>query len=462
MREEEAAARIAVVGHTNTGKTSLLRTLTRDRGFGEVSSRPSTTRHVEGVQLSADGEVVVTLYDTPGLEDPMGLLDELDRIAPQQDAAGRHDGPARLARFLESPAAQGRFEQEAKVVRQLLASDAGLYVIDARDPVLAKFRDELALLAMCGKPILPVFNFVAEQVDVRPWREALARLGLHVAVRFDTVVPGREGERTLYQQLGTLLEAHKPAFERLIAARQREAEARRQAALWLVAELLVDVAAYRVRLAGHDEDQVVQAVEDVHQRVRMHEQRCVAALVQLYRFDREDVEDAELPLTEGRWDDDLFNPETLRQAGIDIGSGAAAGAAAGMGVDLLVGGLTLGAAAAIGALAGGGWQALRHFGERLQARLTRVQTLTVSDSILTLLAVRQLYLVSALEVRGHAALTPIQQYAVQESERVAGLMRDSVRIARAHAEWSAVAGGAEDGSERRETIERLADQLAQA
>ena len=30
----------AVVGHTNTGKTSLLRTLTRDVGFGQVSDRP--------------------------------------------------------------------------------------------------------------------------------------------------------------------------------------------------------------------------------------------------------------------------------------------------------------------------------------------------------------------------------------------------------------------------------------
>ena len=43
--------RIAVVGHTNTGKTSLLRTLTRDVGFGEVSSRPATTRHVEASSL---------------------------------------------------------------------------------------------------------------------------------------------------------------------------------------------------------------------------------------------------------------------------------------------------------------------------------------------------------------------------------------------------------------------------
>ena len=41
--------KLAVVGHTNVGKTSLLRTLTRDVGFGEVSHRPSTTRHVEEI-----------------------------------------------------------------------------------------------------------------------------------------------------------------------------------------------------------------------------------------------------------------------------------------------------------------------------------------------------------------------------------------------------------------------------
>ena len=43
---------IAVVGHTNAGKTSLLRTLTRRRDFGEVSPRPGTTRHVESVDLT--------------------------------------------------------------------------------------------------------------------------------------------------------------------------------------------------------------------------------------------------------------------------------------------------------------------------------------------------------------------------------------------------------------------------
>lgn len=169
--------KLAVVGHTNVGKTSLLRTLLRDRAFGEVSHRPSTTRHVEGARLSVDGQPLLELYDTPGLEDAIALLEHLERL----DRPGeRLDGPARLARFLDGSEARQRFEQEAKVLRQLLASDAGLYVIDAREPVLAKYRDELAVLAMCGRPLLPVLNFVAsENHRESDWREALARLGLH-------------------------------------------------------------------------------------------------------------------------------------------------------------------------------------------------------------------------------------------------------------------------------------------
>ena len=48
MTEQTAPLTLAVVGHTNVGKTSLLRTLTRDVGFGAISHRPSTTQHVEG------------------------------------------------------------------------------------------------------------------------------------------------------------------------------------------------------------------------------------------------------------------------------------------------------------------------------------------------------------------------------------------------------------------------------
>lgn len=60
------ALKLAVVGHTNTGKTSILRTLLRDVYFGEVKNEAATTRHVEQAKLtdSQTGEDLVILYDT--------------------------------------------------------------------------------------------------------------------------------------------------------------------------------------------------------------------------------------------------------------------------------------------------------------------------------------------------------------------------------------------------------------
>jgi small GTP-binding protein len=327
MRESGIArpVRLAVVGHTNTGKTSLMRTLARDTGFGEVSSRPSTTRHVEGVRLMADGEVLVELYDTPGMEDAIALLELVEKMGAE--AGERLDGPARIERFLASTQARGRFEQEAKVLRQLLASDAGLYVVDARDPVLAKHRDELAILGACAVPLLPVLNFVSSpDANESAWREALSRLGLHSVVRFDTVAPERDGERRLYEKLGTVLDVWQPALERLIACREREAQERHLAALRLVAGLLVDVAAARMRIDAGDEVAERGAVAALSEDVRRQEQRCVDALLALYRFPSDDVDADTLPLADGRWEHDLFHPETVRDMGVKLGTGAAAGA----------------------------------------------------------------------------------------------------------------------------------------
>lgn len=366
--------KLAVVGHTNVGKTSLLRTLTRDVGFGEVSHRPSTTRHVEGARLSVDGEALLELYDTPGLEDAIALLDYLERL----DRPGeRLDGPARLARFLEGSEARQRFEQEAKVLRQLLACDAGLYVIDAREPVLAKYRDELQVLASCGKPLLPVLNFVSSSDHREPdWREALARLGLHALVRFDSVAPPEDGERRLYESLALLLENSRGPLERLILDQQAQREARQQSAARLIAELLIDCAACRRSVLTADEQ---QAISDLRKAVRQREQKCVEALLKLFGFRPQDAAASDLPLLDGRWGDDLFNPETLKQLGVRVGGGIAAGAAAGAGVDLLVGGLTLGAAAIAGAIAGGALQTARSYGSRLLGKIKGQRELTVDD-----------------------------------------------------------------------------------
>lgn len=449
--------RIAVVGHTNTGKTSLLRTLTRDSGFGEVASRPGTTRHVEGARLLADGQVRVELFDTPGLEDPIALLERVEALA----AGERLDGPARIARFLAAPEAAGRFDQEAKVLRQMLASDAAFYVIDARDPVLAKHRDELALLAACGIPLLPVLNFVRDPAaEEAPWRETLARHGLHASVRFDTVAPERDAERRLYEALGTLLDAHRPGLQALVDAREREAAARRDAACRGIAELLVDVAAARRSALAEPPQAMRAAVEALSDAVRRREQACVDELLALYRFDATAIDAAPLPLLDGRWETDLFQPEALRQMGLKLGGGAAAGAAAGVGIDLMVGGITLGAAAALGALAGGGWQTVRHYGRRLKSRLTGQHELSVDEPILRLLALRQRALLHALEARGHAAVAPSRIDNGDTDPWRDDRLPMPLRQARAHPHWSRLSDRSEDSPARREAIQSLAASLS--
>ncbi|MCA5969675.1 MULTISPECIES: GTPase/DUF3482 domain-containing protein [Pseudomonas] len=453
------AIKLAVVGHTNVGKTSLLRTLTGDVSFGEVSHRPSTTRHVEGARLSVDGQAVVELYDTPGLEDAIALLDYLERL----DRPGeRLDGPARLARFLEGSEARQRFEQEAKVMRQLLDSDAGLYVIDAREPVLAKYRDELAVLASCGKPLLPVLNFVSAQQHREPeWREALSRLGLHALVRFDSVAPPEDGGRRLYESLALLLESARPRLERLIDDQEKQRSAKRHSAARLIAELLIDCAACR-RSVETTADQEQQAVEALRKAVRQREQQCVEALLKLYAFRKDDVSSSDLPLMDGRWGDDLFNPETLKLMGVRVGGGVAAGAAAGAGVDLMVGGVTLGAAALVGAIAGGALSTARSYGGRLLGKLKGRRELTVDDAVLRLLALRQRHLLLALGIRGHAALHSIELTTPQDKTWRKGKIPEPLSRARAHPQWSTLNPHPKPNQgERQEAIDELADVVLQ-
>ena len=447
--------RVAVVGHTNTGKTSLLRTLLRDTRFGNVSDRPSTTRHVEGARLLVDGEALVALFDTPGMEDAIALLDYLDTLTPP---GSRNDGPERIQRFLSSPEARGRYEQEAKVLRQLLDSDAAFYVVDVRDPVLPKHRDELAILADCARPLLPVLNFVHASDSREPqWREALARAGLHAQVRFDTVAPEHGGERRLYEALATLLAHRRTQLERLIACRENDTRLRHLAAARLIAELLIDIAAARLRI-GTDKEAARTAVDTLHHAVRTREQRCVDALLELYGFSRTDIHSAPLPLLDGRWEDDLFNPESLRAMGISLGKGAAAGAAAGVGIDLIAGGLTLGAAAALGALVGSTWQSLSDYGDRLWGKLTGHRELTVDDSILRLLAARQQQLLRALAGRGHAALAPVELDIHEIRRWRKDTLPEPMTAARAHPEWSALlASRGLDPSARQSAIDTLTD-----
>lgn len=459
MAASETILRLAVVGHTNTGKTSLLRTLTRDPDFGQVQDSPGTTRHVEGARLLVDGAVAVELYDTPGVEDSIALLDYLDVLAPPSE---RLDGPERIRRFLQSPESRRRFEQEARVLQKLLDCDAGLYVVDVRDPILGKHKDELSILASCGHPLLPVLNFTDSPGQrLAMWREALARLGLHAMVEFDTIAPALDGEAQLYDKLALLMDQHAGLLHTLKHDVVQQRELRRRDALLLIADMLVDVAAWR--LTSQPESEAIATVtQTLRSRVRERENGCVRALLKRYNFSVHDFPSHALPLEGERWGMDLFHPQALKDMGIHVGKGMAAGAMAGATMDAFMAGLSLGTATLLGAAAGGLWQGGEKLGKRVLGRLQGFQEVTVDDTVLRLLAVRQLALVQALDRRGHAALAPISLTAddsLQAWRREK--LPEELLEARSQPQWSSLSEDYQAGTRRNEVVQALSRKLIQ-
>lgn len=399
----ERLVEIAVVGHTNVGKTSLLRTLTRQSAFGEVSDRPGTTRHVERIDLRIAGRSAVRFFDTPGLEDAVALQHHMAGLP------GDFANPVeRVRAFLAGPEARAAYEQEAKVLRKMLEVDAAVYVIDCRQDVLPKYRSEIELLCACARPVMPVLNFIAASgARADGWREVLAGFNLHVWMQFDAVAPFVGAERQLFQDLCVLLRARRDELQAVVAELDRQAQARRVAAATLVARLLVHAAAQRQAVprsvletpAGRE-----QAVAQVRQALAGHTQEVVQAILGVYGFRPDEADLALAPWTSGRWQADLFHPETLQDAGRKLGTGAAVGAAVGFAADLALAGMSLGAATALGAAVGGvasqGWSQVPR---KLRHKLQGVEELTLEDAVLLGLADSLLRLVRALERRGHAA-----------------------------------------------------------
>jgi small GTP-binding protein len=398
---------VAVVGHTNTGKTSLIRTMLRSTEFGVIEDASGTTRHVEQATISADDQPVLNLYDTPGLEDSGALFLHIKKL----NAKSKSLTPVKvLENFVENVSVNDPLEQEAKVIRQVLRSDVLLYIIDVREPFLEKYRIELDILTKSAKPIIPIFNFIAEHnEDLAKWREQLAAYNIHASLEFDTVAFTFEAEKRLYQKMQTLVEPHYANLQKLIDHRAKIWNQLCLSGAKRVAELIVNVACYRESKGTKSSDVAdTLSVDRLQDFVRKAEQRCLKDLLSIFNFSEKDVEIQKIPVSNGQWQLDIFAPGILKSYGLDVGSAAAKGAAAGAGIDLMVGGMSLGAASALGAIAGAGWSTFRRYGDEIKAKVQGTHWQCADENTLGVLYLRQKQLLEKLMHRGHAALDAMQ------------------------------------------------------
>ena len=407
LQETLPLLNVSVVGHTNTGKTSLIRTLLRSTQFGIIEDAAGTTRHVEQATLAADNQPILNLYDTPGLEDSRALYAHIRNL----QAKSKSMSPVQILKnFVEHIAIDDPLEQEAKVIRQVLRSDVLLYIIDVREPFLEKYRLELNVLTLIARPIITIFNFTAENPQaLAKWREHLAVYNIHTTLEFDTVAYSFEAEKRLYQKIQTLVDTHYVALQKLIDYRAKLWKQLCHSGAKRVVELIVSVACHReITTESSKLLPDVSPEERLHDFVRKVEQQCLHDLLSIFSFSEKDVEIQKIPVTNGHWELDIFAPGILKAYGLDVGSAAAKGAAAGAGIDLVVGGLSLGAATALGAIAGAGWSTFKRYGDEIKATISGNKFQCADDATLQVLYLRQKYLLQKLMQRGHAAHTKVR------------------------------------------------------
>jgi len=431
---------VAVVGHANAGKTSLMRTLLRDPEFGEVADQAGTTRHVEGGALLIDDSNSLALFDTPGLEDSMRLHHILSGYFSGQSV----DGVERIQHFIAHQSEYPELEQEAKVLRSLLTNDLIFYVVDLREPILGKYRDELQILSYAAKPVIPVLNFTqAGAANLEQWKTQLARLNFHAYVSFDNVHFKFSDEIKIYQKMQTLLADKEQLLQEFIDQRHIQWSERFNAASVIAASLFVESACVRYK-SVNTEQQIERTTDKLKQAVRGAENKCVQRLLKLYQFRKGDVEKSELPVEQDGWQLDLFSADNLQEFGIKLTGNIAKGAGLGVAIDLATAGMTLGAAAVTGGVAGALWGVKQRYYDEIQAKIKGKRYICLNDTTLQVLWLRQLKLLALLQKRGHASIDKIDYQVSQPDNKLPKNWSKWLRKSRSHPNWSSLNENAVD------------------
>ncbi len=167
MSEPATTVSLALLSHTNVGKTTLARTLLR-RDIGAVMDRAHVTEVAEAhvlMQSPAGDELV--LWDTPGFGDSVRLQ---RRLAASGQPVGWF-----LSQVWDRFADRAFWcsQQAMRAARE--SADVVLYVVNAtEEPTAAGYVEpELQILDWLGKPTLVLLNQVGTRNDAAHERQLL-------------------------------------------------------------------------------------------------------------------------------------------------------------------------------------------------------------------------------------------------------------------------------------------------
>ncbi len=369
-----------LLSHTNIGKTTLTRTLVAD-DVGEIQDAAHVTSVSQRYLLQSDEQGdQLWLWDTPGFGDSVRLY---ERLKQQGNPLGW---------FLSNVWDRWRDRPFFMSQRALEAArdhaDVMLYLVNAaEDPADAGYWEaEMRILEWMRKPVIILLNQIGSDTtpaqtaaDLQRWRTAVQpfRDTVRDVLVLDAFTRSWWHERTMLQRIAPLLPQSKlPAYQRLLAERERRQLEREKSSLQVLAEQLVRAAtaeelpqqqagakakfweravgkiAQKLKPSSQQQGdelppEMRDAMKHLLHNLQQQDVRATQQLLQLHQLDGEAASQIQQQL---KSDLNITTPTDPQSAG--LWGALTAGAATGLGADLVAGGMTLGAGALVGALVG--------------------------------------------------------------------------------------------------------------
>ncbi|NET08205.1 MAG: GTPase/DUF3482 domain-containing protein [Symploca sp. SIO2B6] len=228
---------IAVSGHTNTGKTTLIRTFMRT-SIGEVGDSPNVTK--KGEAYFYDG-LQATFIDTPGFQQASAVAIYLDLQQENPD--------------LKMPSAwESKVIYDRDAMNSIEASQVVLYVGDLNVVPDDSHKEELNIIKKIQPKVVGILNQYRKQSEVSDkeainhrinlWKELFEAEGIEFVV-FDAHWDNPVKINKIYDSIHKILEPeHQDLFsEGLEKFKNRQAEIRKESCSML-AECIKDIQEY--------------------------------------------------------------------------------------------------------------------------------------------------------------------------------------------------------------------------
>ena len=347
--ESDSLPTLAIVGHPNKGKSSIVSTLAQDSSV-HISPLSGTTVSKRSYPMKVDGKTLYRLVDTPGFQRARAAMDWM--LKHSRSAA---DHQSVVANFVEKHAQDPRFSAESELLKPIIAGAGILYVIDGSVPYGPEYDAEMEILRWTGQPSMALINPIGSADYIDQWRQPLSQYFRIVRV-FNARSESFERQIQLLTGFAELSEQwHQPLKEAARFLVDRRHQQINQAAARIV-ELVLSALICQERAPVKDKtDQVTidQATDRFRDKLHSLEQQARDEIEQI--FSHQDLQREESPMA--IHEQDLFSKKTWQLFGLSrdqvLTMGILGGAATGGLLDIGSGGLTMMLGTGVGAVVGG-------------------------------------------------------------------------------------------------------------